>query len=155
MTKKERADAVFACFCAFLDAKQFKYQKDETERSIILQLTGEDFPMTTLFKVEEEHERMFIFSKIPFELQKDKAVDLVMATTYINQVLAVGTFCVDLDNGYCSFESNEIFTGLEGFDAAYAERVVMSAFSAVEKYNDKLFAINKGLMTVKEFASQL
>ncbi len=155
MTKKERADAVFSCFCAYLDGKNYKYGKDESERSIVLQLTGEDFPMTVLFKVEEENERTFVFSKIPFEVQKEKLVDLVMATTYINQVLAVGTFCVDLDNDYCSYESNEIFTGLSGFGEAYAEQVILSAFSAIEKYNDKLFAINKGLMTVKEFAAQL
>ena len=70
MTKKERADAVFSCFCAYLDDKNYKYGKDESERSIVLQLTGEDFPMTVLFKVEEENERTFVFSKIPFEVQK-------------------------------------------------------------------------------------
>lgn len=155
MTKQERADAVFKCFCDYLDSEKLKYQKDEGERSIILQLTGEDFPMTTLFHVEDEAERTFVFSKMPFEIQKEKLVDLVMAVNYINQVLAIGTFCVDLDKMYCSFESNEIFTGLEGFNAEYAERVIMVAFSAIEKYNDKLFAINKGLMTVKDFAAQL
>lgn len=155
MTKAERADAVYKCLCDFLDGKNFKYGKEEGDRAIILQITGEDFPMTALFKVEEENERTFIFSKIPFEVQKEKLVDMVLATTYINQVLAVGTFCVDFDNYYCSFESNEVYTGLSGFSPAYAERVIVSAFSAIEKYNDKLFAINKGLMTVKEFAAQL
>ena len=155
MTKRERADAVFKCYCDFLDGKNFKYQRDESERSIILQITGEDFPMTTLFKVEEEHERTFVFSKIPFEAQKEKLTDLIMATTFINQVLAIGAFCVDTENLYCSFESNEIYTGLEGFNAEYAERVIISAFSAIEKYNDKLFAINKGLMTVRDFSKQL
>ena len=105
MTKRERADAVFKCYCDFLDGKNFKYQRDESERSIILQITGEDFPMTTLFKVEEEHERTFVFSKIPFEAQKEKLTDLIMATTFINQVLAIGAFCVDTENLYCSFES--------------------------------------------------
>lgn len=155
MTKKERADAVFKCYCDFLDGENLKYQKDESERTVILQLTGEDFPMTTMFHVEEEQERTFIFSKMPFEIQKEKLVDIVMAVNYINQVLAIGTFCVDMNNLYCSFESNEIFTGLSGFSKAYAERVIMVAFSAIEKYNDKLFAINKGLMTVKDFAAQL
>ena len=155
MTKRERADAVFKCYCDFLDGKNFKYQRDESERSIILQITGEDFPMTTLFKVEEEHERTFVFSKIPFEAQKEKLTDLIMATTFINQVLAIGAFCVDTENLYCSFESNEIYTGFGGFNAEYAERVIISAFSAIEKYNDKLFAINKGLMTVRDFSKQL
>ena len=155
MTKKERADAVYKCYCDFLDSKGFKYQSDNSERSIILQITGEDFPMTTLFKVEEEHERTFIFSKIPFEANKDKIPDLIMATTLINQILAVGAFCVDTDNLYCSYESNEIFTGLSGFNPDYAERVIISAFSAIEKYNDKLFAINKGLLNLKEFRTQL
>ena len=87
--------------------------------------------------------------------QKEKAVDLVMAATYINQTLAIGTFCVDTDEKYCSFESNELFTGLHGFSREYAERVILSAFSAIEQYNDKLFAVNSGLMTVKEFAAQM
>lgn len=155
MTKKERAEAVFKCFCNYLDSENLKYQKDEEKRTIVLQMTGEDFPMTTLFAVEEEAERTFIYSKMPFEIQKEKLVDIVMAVNYINQVLAIGTFCVDVNDLTCSFESNEIFTGLSGFSAAYAERVIMVAFSAIEKYNDKLFAVNKGLMTVKDFAAQL
>ena len=155
MTKKERADAVFKCYCDFLEGENLKYQKDEEERTIILQLTGDDFPITTMFHVEEEEERTFVFSKMPFEIAKDKLVDLVMAVNYVNQVLAVGTFCVDMNQLYCSFESNEVYAGLSGFSAAYAERVIMVAFSAIEQYNDKLFAINKGLMSVKDFAAQL
>ncbi len=155
MTKTERADEVYRCLCEYLDGKNLKYRQDAAERSILLQLTGEDFPMTTLFRVEEENERIFVFSKLPFEVQKEKAVDLVMAATYINQTLAIGTFCVDTDEKYCSFESNELFTGLHGFSREYAERVILSAFSAIEQYNDKLFAVNSGLMTVKEFAAQM
>lgn len=155
MTKRERADAVYKCFCGFLDGKGYKYRADVSERSIILQFSGEDFPMTALFRVEEENERVFVYSKLPFEMQRSKHVDLVMATTYINQVLPIGTFCVDADERACSFESCEVYAGLSGFSAEYAERVIMSAFSAIEKYNDKLFAVNKGLMSVKEFAAQL
>ena len=155
MTEKERAEKVFECFCGYLDGKGLKYKKDDFERSIILQITGEDFPITMLVKVEEENGRTFIFSKIPFEIRKEKLADIVLATTYINQVLAIGVFCVDLNDYYCSFESNEIFAGLDGFNFDYAERVIVGALSAVEKYNDMLFDINKGLMSVKEFAARL
>lgn len=151
MTKTERADAVYSCYCAYLDGKGLTYKRDDAERTILLKMTGDDFPITLLLRVEEENERTFVFGKLPFDLAREKRVDLIMATTYVNQVLAVGTYCVDGES--VSYESNEIYAGLHGFSPAYAERVIGGALSAIDAFNDKLFAVNKGLMTVKEFAS--
>ena len=155
MTKKERADAVYKCLCDYMRGEGYKYQADEANRTVALQLTGADFPMLTTFKVEEEPERTFVYSKMPFEVQKERVVDMVMATTYVNQLLAIGTFCVDIENCVCSFESNESYVGLHGFNKEWAERVVMSAFAAIEKYNDKLYDVNRGYITVRDFASQV
>lgn len=155
MQTAERADAVYACLCSYLDGKGYAYQKDETERTVWIEITGEDFPIVTLFRVEEEHERLFVFGKIPFAVKKEKAVDLVMAVTYINQVVAHGAFCVDAERGYCSYEVSELYAGVSGFSERYAERVVQSALSTADTYNEKLFAVNKGLLSVKELAAQL
>ena len=155
MTAAERADSVFGCYCEYLDGKGLRYKKDADERKILLQMTGANLPVTLLLSVEEDNERTFVFAKLPFDVSREKRVDLAMAVTYINAVLATGTFCVDADGGYVSYESNELYTGLHGFTAAYAERVIVSAFSAVDMFNDQLFAVNKGLLTVKEFAAQM
>lgn len=155
MTAKERADAVYACFCGWLDGQGYRYGRDDGERSLALKLAGKEFPVALQLHVDEENERTFVFCKLPFDLRKEKEVDLVMATTYVNQVMDAGAFCVNAEGGYCSWEKNELFAGLSEFTRPYAERVVVSAFSAVEQYGDKLFAVNKGLLTVKELAATL
>lgn len=155
MTDKERAKAAYKAICDFMDEAKLKYDKDDAENVAYVTITGEDFPVTLIFSVSEEKQRVETYSKLPFEIKKEKAVDLAMAIAAINNRIAYGKFVLYLDQDKCAYENSEYITDLEGFSPAYGHTLVGPAFSIVEKYNDKLYAISKGLMSVKDFLASM
>lgn len=155
MTDKERAKAAYKSICDFMDDAKLKYQKDDAENVAFVTITGEDFPVTLMFSVSEEKQRVETYSRMPFEIKKEKAVDLAMAIAAINNRIAYGKFVLYLDKDQLTYENSEYITDLEGFSAAYGRTLVAPAYSIVEEYNDKLYAISKGLMTVKDFLASI
>lgn len=149
MDKQERMKAAFSCFCAYMDGEGLQYDaetSDEKHKCISLRFVGNGFPMDAVFVFEEEAERIFVYGKLPFTPRKEKVGELLLAVSFINQIVAVGTFCVDPKGGVCNFESNEALAGVSGFEPAYAERVIVSVFSAIEKFGAQLAAVNDGTL---------
>lgn len=154
MTNKERAGEALAAIESFLVKSDLKFYNDAESGRLILTITGESFPITVLFFADES-ERIATYCKLPFIVPKEKMIDMVMAINYLNLNVGVGKFCLDTDEGFLSFESYEIIAGLSGFNAAYAETLVLTAFTVIDKYVDRLFAVSKGALSIREFASKL
>ena len=155
MTDKERAKAAYKAVCDFLDEAKLKYQKDDAENVAFISITGDDFPVTLMFAASEEKQRIETYSKLPFEIKKEKAVDLAMAIAAINNRIAYGKFVLYIEKDQCTYENSEYLTGLEGFGVEYGRTLVAPAYAVIEEYNDKLYAISKGLLTVKDFLASL
>lgn len=151
----QRADAAFKAITDFMDGAKLKYEANAEERTCFVTVTGNDFPVALLFSVSAEKQRVEAYSQIPFEIKKEKAVDIAMALTAINGRIAYGKFCLYMDKGLCTYENSEYITSLEGFTSEYGKALVATAYSVVEEYNDSLYSLNKGLMTVKDFLASL
>lgn len=151
MNKTERADAAYKCFCEFADGANLKYKGDAAERNILIKVGSGEFSAPLLFHTDEENERICVIGKMPFEIKKEKVSDFIIAVNAINCELAAGAFCVAPEKNYCGFEMNAIFAGVNGFGKEFAERIMIFAFSAVEKYGRKLEELNCGKIGVNEF----
>lgn len=153
MTDNERAKAVMGAITEFMDSAKLGYEYDEENNTAFVTITGDDFPVSLMFSANEKNGRVETYSRMPYEIKKEKAMDIAMAIAAINSRIAYGKFCLYIDKGICTYENSEYFTGLEGFSTDYGRALVAPAYSIVEEYNEKLYAVNKGLMTVKEFIS--
>ena len=155
MNDTERATAVVKAITDYMDEAKLKYEADREKNTVFITITGDDFPVTLMFSVSAEKARVETYSQLPFEIKKEKAVDVAMAIAAINARIAYGKFCLYFDKGLCTYENSEYLTGLEGFSSEYGKALVVPAYSIVEEYNDKLFAVNKGMMSVKDFLASL
>ncbi|MDR0425807.1 MAG: YbjN domain-containing protein, partial [Clostridiales bacterium] len=142
MLKKDNAAALFKCYTDFLDAKGFGYEKTPEAGQLVLSVKGEDCLVRLLVVVDEASEQTLVYSPLPFEVQRERIMDLVMAVGCINVRLAVGKFFIDAERGDCVYTAHHPFSGLSGFDEAYAGQVIFTAFNVVEMYGDKLFAVS-------------
>lgn len=155
MNDTQKATAVITAITDYMDETKLKYDADHEKNTVFITVTGDDFPVTLMFSVNAENNRVETYSRLPFEIKKEKAVDVAMAIAAINARIAYGKFCLYFDKGVCSYENNEYLTGVEGFSSEYGKVLVATAYSIIEEYNDKLFAVNKGLMSVKDFLASL
>lgn len=155
MNDKERAAAAFEAITGFMDEAKLKYDSESDKNVAFVTITGDDFPVTLMFSVSAEKQRVETYSQMPFEIKPDRSVDVAIALAAINSRIAYGKFCLYIDKGLCTYENSEYITGLDGFSTEYGKSLVGPAYSIVEEYNDKLYAINKGLLTVKDFTASL
>ena len=156
MDKHERMEAVYRCFCAFLDGEGLHYQKEENEgedKRIYLGFASEALPLHALFAFEEEASRIYVGSLLPAEAGAERADELVRAVLRINQVVAVGTFCVNEESGACTFESHETVAGVNAFSDDYPARVIGSTFAALKQYGGQLVEVARGTRTADEIVT--
>ncbi|MCI8458560.1 MAG: YbjN domain-containing protein [Clostridia bacterium] len=155
MTDGERATAAYNAIVRFMTEAKLHYESNEDTREIFVTITGADFPVSLLFTVNEQLQRVETYCELPFAVRKEKAVDMAVALAAVNARIAYGKFCLYFDKGLCTFENTEYITDLEGFSAAYGRAIVAPAYAIADEYNDKLYALNKGLLPLKEFAANV
>lgn len=146
MDKQERMDAAFRCFCEFLDGEGLQYQAETNEgedKRILLGFSGDALPLRAVFAFEVAASRIYVGSLLPFAATAETADELMMAVLRVNQIVAVGTFCVN-DENEVTFESNEILTGVGSISTDYPARVIGSTFAALEGYGGQLAAVARG-----------
>lgn len=154
MNNQDRAQLVYESLGNFLTKSGFKFDKNDAEKIINVTLTGEDFPVEIILLSGAEKQRLDVFSQLPFEIRREKAMDVAMAIANINARIAGGKFCLYLDKSVCSYESGMFFGELTGFGEEFAKEIISSAFTIIEKYNDQLYALNKGLISLKDLLSR-
>ncbi len=150
-TRERRAKAVFKEFCAALDEIDWKYEKDESNLMISSGAQGDDLPMKFRIRILVEKEVISFSSWMPFVIPEDKRVDLALAICAANYGLCQGSFDMDLSDGSILFRLTDCYTDCEGLSRELYREMVGIATHTIDDYNDKFFAISKGMMTVQEF----
>jgi len=144
------AQQVYQTVKDHLDANKFKYQTHDEELVITLTATGEDLPMPVIIAVDEQREVLRILSPIPAKAPEDKRIEAAVAVAAANYGIVNGSFDYDLDDGEIRFRMAQSFhqTTLNDEQIHY---LIATAFSTTDRYNDKFFALCKGMTSLEDF----
>ena len=153
-TDMERGVQTYNLLCQALEENEWKYDKDDEKLAIDISFSSDDLPIKFRVAVDVKREIVSLFSLLPFKFKDDTRIDGSTAVNAINYKLADGSFDYDLGDGtvgfrmttsYCeSLLSTEVF-----------KYMIDCAFWTVDRYNDKLLALNKGYITIKEFFERI
>ncbi len=144
------AKTVYNDLCSLLDRKDWKYQKHEDDLVVTFGVNGEDISMDFVLAVDAERQILRVFSQLPFAVPEDKRMDLAIATCVASFGLVDGSFDYDIASGgivfrmTASFRESRIGDGLFGY-------LIDCSCAMVDAFNDKFFALCKGVMTINEF----
>ena len=147
------AKTVYADLCETLEKRGLVFEKHDDALVITFSSVGEDFPIDFVLAVEAEPQLLRVYSRLPFTVPEDKRMDLAIATCVASYGLIDGNFDYDISKGIirflltASFRESTIGSGL--FDY-----LIGVSFFTIDKYNDKFFALSKGLMSVNDFIAQ-
>ena len=149
-TKMKQAKTVYETFCKALDARKWKYEGHPEDRVITFSYMGEDIPMNFVVFIDEDRQLVRMLSRLPFTFAEDHRVDGTVATSYINFKLADGSFDYDYFTGEVIFRLTATFIESLVSEELLFYMVACSCYT-VDKYNDKLLMVAKGMLPVDRF----
>ncbi len=151
--KLEKAKKVYDKLCEVFDKKEIKYQKDEEKLIVHLRISGDDLPMYFIMLIDAERQLMRLTSPLPFNLPEDKRIEGAIAACAATYAIAEGCFDYDITDGSISFRMTAPFMESDIGEELFMYMVAYSS-TIVDEYNDKFFAVSKGLLSIDDFLEE-
>ena len=153
MTESEKmqlAQEVYDNLCEALDRRDWKYEKFPDDLTIRFTSVGDDLPMDFIVIVDGYRQLLRVMSPVPIDVNKNKRLDLAVATCVASYGLTDGSFDYDITTGVIFFRLTACFRNSTVGDGLFEYLVGISS-AIVDKYNDQFLAISKGLLSVDDF----
>lgn len=148
-----RAIRTYKTVCAALDDRQWKYTKYEDELTVTLSFSTDSLPMEFFIKVDADRQLVRLLSRLPMSFPKDKRVEGAMATLAAGYALLDGGFDFDLSDGTVTYRQIVCFHNSELSKTAFYH-LVDCAYALIKGYNEKLFAVSKGYLSLQDFLKE-
>jgi len=152
--KLDRAKKVYDTLCEVLEEYEWKYEKDEDELVIKCGAQGEDLPMDIKITVSAGRQMVLLLSHMPFVIAEDKRMEGAIATCAATYVITEGSFDYDISDGTISFRMTASFRESEIGEELFMYMVAYSS-AVVDEYNDKFFAVGKGLLSISDYLENI
>ena len=146
----KRAKEIYASLCGVLDKMEWRYNKDEDKRAVDFRVSGEDIPMQFIVFIDEDRQLIRLMSPIPFHISKEKRLEGALAALAASNKMADGSFDYDLSDGRIVFRMTASYRGSTIGDGLFSY-MILCACAAVDRYNDRFLALDKGLITLQKF----
>lgn len=141
---------VFETICSMFDSMELRYEKHVENLVVTCTVTGDDIPMDILFAVDEEMQLVRLVSPLPGTVPEDKRADMAIVITFVNNMLANGSFDLDLSDGKIMFRLTQSYIDSILGNGMFAYMFMASA-KLIDEYNDKFLMLAKGMCTVDQF----
>lgn len=152
--KYEAAKKVYDKLCGLLDSKKLKYNKDDDELVVHMRISGDDLPMEFIIVIDEDRQLLRLMSPLPFDVAEDKRMEVAIATCAATNKIVEGCFDYDISDGSISFRMTASFIDSDIGEDLFMYMVAYST-TIVDEYNDKFFAIGKGLMSISDYLENI
>ena len=91
-----------------------------------------------------------LLSSMPFVVSESKRLDFAIAVCAINSSLVDGCFDYNIANGNLLFRMTNSFMESRMSEEVFSYMLFCSC-ATIDNYNDKLFMLAKGVMSVSDF----
>ena len=149
----QKAREVYNTLVNMLDTRDWKYEKHEDELLIRSGIKGDDLPIEFIVVVRPKNQVVQFLSKLPFQIPEDKRVDAAIAICAINDRFVDGSFDYDISDGTIIFRLTSSYRESTLGEDLF-EYMIMCSAVTVDEYNDKLFMLAKGMITLQQFIEQ-
>lgn len=144
------ATRTYETLCAALDSRQWKYRRNDEEMAVEYIVNGDDIPMRFIFRIDAERAIVRLFSPMPLSVKEATRMDVAVAVSMINNRLVNGCFDFDVTDGELRFRvCNSFRDSLLGPEAFLY--LLSMGIRVVEEYNDKLFMLATGVISLEKF----
>ena len=148
-----KAKRIYDTMVKALNAKEWHFDEKPEDLTIVSGYTGDDLPIRFIIHIDEKREAIRFLSPMPFTFPEDKRIDAAVAVCVANDGMVNGSFDLDLDDGQVSFRLTTSYCGCEIGEDFFMD-MMGTALTTADHYNDRFFALAKGLITLQKFIEQ-
>ena len=152
--KAENARAVYQTIRNALDHRNWHYTPHDDDMVVTYKVSGDDLLMEFLISVDERRQMARMLSFFPFDVPEDKRIEGAIMTCAATNKLAVGSFDFSTAKGRIAFRLNAPFLNCTLGEDLFSLMIDI-AVETVDQYNDKFFAVSKGLISIEDYLNQL
>lgn len=145
---------VYENICRYLDSQNWKYERHEEDAVIRYNVTGDDLEMGFVWFVDGAHQVIRVFSQLPFKMPEDRRVEGGLAVCALNGVIINGAFDYKFSDGSICFKMAQAYMDSILGDGLY-EYLLGCSIQTVDAYNDQLFMLAKGMISLKELVDKV
>ena len=149
MADLKQAQATFKTLCSMLDNQGWHYDKDENGLEINCGVSGDDLPINVRMVVNPQMGIVSLLSNLPFTVPENKRMEVALTVCAINDRLVDGSFDYDYLSGKIVFRITTSFRNSILSEEAL-KYVLFVSCGTVDDYNDKIYDVTKGHMTVQD-----
>lgn len=156
MTEAEKlqlAQSTYQILCRALDKDDWHYRKDDEKLTVTCGAQGEDLPIEFNISVDAQRQIVIFLSGLPFKISEEKRMAGAIAVSCINNQLVCGGFDYDVSTGTIFFRMTNSFRD-SILDAEVFASIIYTSCKTIDEYNDKLFMISKGLLSIEKFLEE-
>ena len=153
-SKNERARELFYQLKLWFTSEGWSFDPHEDDLVIVSGVKGDDLPIKFLFSIREEQEILLYMSELPFSIPQDKLVETAVAVCYVNDKILNGSFDLSFKNNRLTFKLCTSYYG-GTLTQNTIEYMVRVAYNTIEMYNDKLYLLIGGNISLNEFMSEV
>lgn len=146
----KRAKEVYEQLCKALDNVKWHYGRDDENLILHFSVNGEDIPMEFIMVIDAERKLVRMLSLLPFVAEPEHVEDVALATSWANYRMADGSFDFNVKEGKIIYRMTSSFRESLISDDVLIYMVQYACY-AVDKYNDQLFMLAKGNITIDQF----
>lgn len=150
MDKMQLANKVYATLCSALDARNWRYKKNDEELSVSFGVKGDDLPMDLVIRIDGERQLIHAYSPLPFKFSENKRLEGAVAACVASYGMTDGSFDYNIATGTIVFRVTTAFHESVIGEGLF-EYLIDFICAVVDVYNDKFFALDKGMMSIDDF----
>ena len=150
----KRAQETYATLCAAIENRGWTFEKHEDDLVVTFSVGGEDIPMDFIMAVDTERQLLRLLSPMPFILPEDKRVEGAVMACAASYGLADGSFDSDLKSGRMYFRQTASLRGGR-VGEALLQYMISCACGTVDRFNEKMLMVCKGMISLQDFLANL
>ena len=150
--KLDAARSVYETLCGTLERAKVIFTRNDEALRVDYTYKGDDLLMPFMFIVDPDREFVSLISPMSPRVKEEKRLDMAVALSLLNYRLAFGCFDLDMNDGELRFRMVNCFRDTPLSDEVFA-MMVQTGHAIVEKYNDKLYALATGIISLEQFVT--
>lgn len=151
--KTALAKQVYQTLCNAIERREWSFGKDEENLVVHFGVSGEDIPMKFILVVDAQRQLVRLMSPMPFKMSEAKRMEGAIATCVASYGMADGSFDYDLSDGEIVFRMTASFRESLIGEGLF-QYMISCSCAMVDQYNDRFFALDKGLLSLADFIAQ-
>ena len=155
MSEKENQKAlvVYQTICSALEARKWKYDKDESELVIHFSVSGNSLPMKFVILTDAGRQMIRVMVPLQQKFCEEKRLDGAIATCAANYGMVDGGFDYDLSDGQVIFRATASFRE-SIIGEGLVDYLISLSCAMVDKYSADFFALDKGYLSLEDFINK-